>query len=445
MNSIFISYRREDSEWVSGLIQERLAAHFGSDSIFTDIDSIPLGVNFKKYIDEQVSECDIFLAVIGEKWLSVTDAGDHPRIQQPGDFVRLEIESALQREIPVIPLLVGNVVIPSADKLPKSLRELSFRHGIRIRPKPTFDSDVGRLISGIEKHLGIQGKIEEAAAAKPVAGTEVAKKRKVPRKKASKRKVAKRKTKLPGTVFRDTLKDGSQGPEMVVIPAGSFVMGSPEEEREHKKVEVPQHRVTFRKLFMMGKYAVTFAEYDQYCASIGRDQPDDEDWGRENRPVINVNWDDAVAYCEWLSAQTDKRYRLPSEAEWEYAARAGTTTAYWWGDTVGKNRAHCDGCGSEWDREQTAPVGSFYANAFGLHDMSGNVSEWVQDCAHWDYAGAPADGSAWEAGGVCGNRMLRGGCFYFDPGEVRSASRSMNFEVEHRNMGFGFRLAQDIV
>jgi hypothetical protein len=161
MNGIFISYRREDTEWVSGLIHERLAAHFGSDAIFTDIDSIPLGVNFKKYIDKQVGECDIFLAVIGEKWLSVTDEGGRPRLQQQTDFVRLEIESALKRDIPVIPLLVGKVAIPSADELPESLRELALRNGTWIRPKPTFDSDVGRLIRSIEKHLGVQPKEEK--------------------------------------------------------------------------------------------------------------------------------------------------------------------------------------------------------------------------------------------------------------------------------------------
>ena len=154
MNAIFISYRRDDSKWVSGLIHERLAAQFGSDAIFTDIDSIPLGVNFKKHIDEQVGKCDIFLAVIGERWLSATDDEGRPRLEQPGDFVRLEIESALKREIPVIPLLVDDIAMPPANKLPQSLRELALRNGTPIRPKPAFDADVGRLIRGIEKHLG---------------------------------------------------------------------------------------------------------------------------------------------------------------------------------------------------------------------------------------------------------------------------------------------------
>lgn len=224
MNAIFISYRRDDSAFVSGLIHERLAAHFGSDAIFTDIDSIPLGVNFKDYIDEQVGKCDIFLAVIGKEWLSATDDDGRPRLQKPEDFVRLEIESALKREIPVIPLLVGDITIPSADELPESLKELAVHNGTPIRPKPIFDSDVERLIRGIEKNLGIQVKAVEADEVAEQAPS-------------------------PGTVFRDTLKDGFFGPEMVVIPAGSFQMGDIRGDRSED--EKPVHKVQIKKAFAM--------------------------------------------------------------------------------------------------------------------------------------------------------------------------------------------------
>ena len=156
MSGIFISYRRQDSEWVSGLIYDRLAAHFGPEAIFTDIDSIPLGENFKTYIDEQVGKCDIFLAIIGEQWLNVTDDDNRLRLEQSEDFVRLEIESALKRKIPVIPILVGDTEMPPQDRLPKSLSELALRNGTMIRPKPTLDSDVERLIRGIEKQLSMQ-------------------------------------------------------------------------------------------------------------------------------------------------------------------------------------------------------------------------------------------------------------------------------------------------
>ncbi len=134
-------------------------------------------------------------------------------------------------------------------------------------------------------------------------------------------------------------------------------------------------------------------------------------WGRGNRPVVNVTWDDATAYAQWLSAVTGESYRLPSEAEWEYAARAGTETAYSWGDELGTNKANCDGCGSRWDDdEETAPVGSFAPNAWGLHDMHGNVWEWTGNCWNEGYAGAPADGSAWTDG-HCGRRVVRGGSY----------------------------------
>jgi formylglycine-generating enzyme required for sulfatase activity len=428
VNAIFISYRRDDSKWVSGLIHERLAAHFGSDAIFTDIDSIPLGVNFKKYIDEQVGKCDIFLAVIGEKWLSVTDDDGRPRLKQPGDFVRLEIESALKREIPVIPLLVDNIAMPPANQLPKSLRELALRNGTPIRSKPAFDADVGRLIRGIEKHLGIQVKAEEAVAVKAVEDAEVAEQ-----------------PPSAGGVFRDTLKDGTRGPEMVVVPAGNFLMGSPEDEPEREDNESPQHPATFAKPFAIGKYTVTFDEYDRFCESTGRELPKDENWGRENRPVIHVSWEDAAAYASWLSLRRGKRYRLRTEAEWEYAARAGSETAYWWGDEVGQSRANYLGCGSQWDSKQSAPVGSFPANDFGVHDTAGNVWEWVQDCWHDSYTGAPSDGSAWEEadGGNCDWRVLRGGSWLNGPGSVRSALRNWGVS-DSRDDYIGFRLAQDL-
>ena len=159
--------------------------------------------------------------------------------------------------------------------------------------------------------------------------------------------------------------------------------------------------------------------------------------------MINVSWEDATAYAEWQSAETGERYRLPSEAEWEYAARAGTTTAYSWGAEIGQNRANCNGCGSRWDDEQTAPAGSFAANAWGLHDMHGNVTEWVEDCWHDSYARAPADGSAWTRGGDCGRRVLRGGSWGNDPRILRSADRDW-FVVGFGIATVGFRLARTL-
>ncbi|MCP3897296.1 SUMF1/EgtB/PvdO family nonheme iron enzyme, partial [Moraxella sp.] len=178
---------------------------------------------------------------------------------------------------------------------------------------------------------------------------------------------------------RDRLKDGRLGPEMVRIPAGRFRMGDIQGGGDGD--EKPVHRVSVSE-FAMGRYEVTFAEYDKFAQATGRKKPDDEGWGRGNRPVINVSWDDAVAYAKWLSQQTGKQYRLPTEAEWEYAARAGTETQYWWGNEIGQNRAVCDACGSRWDNKQTAPVGSFAANPFSLYDTVGNVWEWT--CSEYE-------------------------------------------------------------
>ncbi len=232
-------------------------------------------------------------------------------------------------------------------------------------------------------------------------------------------------------------------PEMVVVPSGSFMMGS--HSGEGFDDERPRHRVRIDYRFAVGVYEVTFAEWDA-CANAGGCGgyvPDDSGWGRGNRPVINVSWDDAQSYVRWLSRRTDKTYRLLSEAEWEYVARAGTTTRYHWGDEIGHNRANCDGCGSRWDDEKTAPAGSFWANAWGLHDVHGNVWEWVEDCWNNSYTGAPADGSAWE-GGDCAKRVLRGGSWYnVDPGILRAAYRFRSY-TGGRLHNVGFRIARTL-
>ena len=204
--------------------------------------------------------------------------------------------------------------------------------------------------------------------------------------------------------------------------------------------EKPVHEVRV-EAFELSKYEVTFEEYDRFVAATGRRAPGDRSWGRGRRPVINVSWKDAVAYTQWLSVKTGERYRLPSEAEWEYAVRAGSTTAFTWGDDSGHNRANCHGCRSEWDNKKTAPVGSFSPNGWGLHDMHGNVSEWVQDCWNFSYRGVSADASAWETGD-CERRVLRGGSWYDPPGNLRSARR--RFSAGRRYDYLGFRVARTL-
>ena len=241
-------------------------------------------------------------------------------------------------------------------------------------------------------------------------------------------------------------------PEMVVIPEGSFQMGcvSGLDCRDNEK---PVHEVRVAS-FELSKYEVTFEEYDCFIAATGRRSPEDEGWGRGRRPVIHISWEDAVAYAEWLSAQTGKRYRLPTEAEWEYAARAGSVTKYHFGndafqlcrygnhadtstDYDWRNTACSDGVG-----KRTATVGSYQPNAFGLHDMHGNLWEWVQDCWNGSYQGAPTDGSAWTSGD-CERRVLRGGSWLFRPGDLRAAYRDWVTSGE-RYYFIGFRVARTL-
>jgi formylglycine-generating enzyme required for sulfatase activity len=225
-------------------------------------------------------------------------------------------------------------------------------------------------------------------------------------------------------------------PEMLVIKAGEFTMGSPKDEKGRREDEGPQRKVVFPDRFAVAKFELTFDEWDE-CVAYGDCETHIKasGWGRGRQPAINVSWDDAKTYVAWLSRITGKRYRLLSEAEWEYAARAETQTAYPWGNEIGKGNANCDGCGSQWDDKQPAPVGSFPANAFGLYDMNGNVFQWVEDCVHETYDGAPTDGSAWTTGD-CDPRVMRGGSYGSNPEDLRSANRSLTGNDRYNNVGF---------
>ena len=237
----------------------------------------------------------------------------------------------------------------------------------------------------------------------------------------------------PGEVFRDC----PDCEEIVVIPPGEFDMGSAE-----KPSEGPTHRVTIGKAFAIGRREVTFAEWDQ-CLAAGacKHNPSDQGWGRADRPVINVSWDDAKEFVAWLSQKTGQTYRLPSEAEWEYAARAGTRTPFWWGRDAGAARAQCEGCGSPASR-QTSSAASFRPNGFGLYDTAGNAAEFVEDCWNDNYRNAPKDGAAWTSGD-CHLRVLRGGNFTSKPADVRSSAR-FRYDSDVRYYANGFRVARDL-
>ena len=273
-----------------------------------------------------------------------------------------------------------------------------------------------------------------------------------------------------GKKFRDC----ESCPEMVVVPAGSYMMGSPALEAERDDDEGPVHRVTIAQPFAVGVYEVTRGEFGRFVGATGystvdrcwtfEDGKGKERSGRgwknpgfeheqgEREPVVCVSWDDAQAYVRWLSEETGEAYRLLSEAEWEYVARAGTTTARYWGESEAGQCRYANGAdagtGFEWAESchdghaRTAPVGRYEANAFGLYDVLGNVWEWTQDCWNKSYAGAPSNGGAWESGN-CSWRVLRGGSWGIEPGYLRSAVRDRS-TAGNRNNGNGFRLARTL-
>lgn len=276
----------------------------------------------------------------------------------------------------------------------------------------------------------------------------------------------------PGNEFNDC----DVCPTMVVVPAGSFTMGSPASETGHADDEAPQHQVTLSRDFAVGKFEITLREFAAFVSETEHDAGNvcwtleggegtmrpGRSWQNtafeqnDNHPVTCVNWDDAQAYVAWLNSKTDRSYRLLSEAEWEYAARAGTTTAYYWGSSTDDSCDYANGADltakaqipgltvvdCHDDAVYTAEVGSYRPNAFGLYDMLGNVWEWTEDCWNGSYEGAPADGSAWVRDG-CGNRLLRSGSWCNAPGMLRSANR-FGLSTFYRNVCRGFRVARTL-
>ena len=508
---------------MTGRINDRLRQHFGAKSIFTDVDNMPAGVDFRVHLDEQVSQCEVLLAVIGKKWLTVKNKGQR-RLDEPADYVRTEIESALQRKIRVVPLLVQNAGMPGPDSLPESIRDLAFRHGVPIRYDPDFHKYMNRLITDVSDYLKQleeeeQRKAEQAAEAKRRAEeierqkaatakreqeereaeqaavakrqaeeaesteakrkaeeeaqqseeetrrkveeeakrkAERAAKRKVARKaKRKAEEAAKRKALLEpalqqqvGAIFRDKLSDGSEGPEMVVVPAGEFLMGSQGKDSYAKGDEKPQHRVKILFPFAVGRYPVIFDEYDRFTKMTNGVPSYGMKWGRGRLPVINVSWNDAKAYVEWLSEKTSKAYRLLSEAEWEYACRATTKTRYSVGDKIKSEDAHFYNfsrilSNNLRTKANTTEVGSYPANLWKLHDMHGNVFEWIEDVWHKSYEGAPSDGSAWLTSENSRYRVVRGGCWNTLSKSLRSALRYRS-KPGWREPTFGFRVARKL-
>jgi formylglycine-generating enzyme required for sulfatase activity len=505
---IFVSYRRDDDRSTAARVRDRLAASFGDANVFMDVDKLIAGQRFDTELEKALSQTDVFLAVIGPRWEELL--ADR-QASSERDYVREEIAGALQRGIVVIPVLIERTPLPRAEALPDDIRDLVFHHK-HVVTHERFGRDVAGLVEAIRfarkaargeaggegwvgavvlaalvlasgllayqmvaSDRGAEAKRQEERAK---ADAEKAKQEERKRLEAERRRLALLKAEQnrarelatvaaqanriaeemkhlqkaegdllrPGRVFRDC---PDVCPEMVVVPAGSFMMGSSPAEIEDKQLpwtvrdEGPQGAVTIARPFAVGKFEVTFTEWEA-CVSDGgctsNTRPSDNGWGRGRRPVINGSWHHAKDYAAWLSRKTGKSYRLLSEAEWEYAARAGTTTRYAYGDTISKSQAQYWE-GKWYSPKTTAEVGSFPANGFGLHDLHGNVSEWVEDAWHPNYLGAPRDGSVWR-GGDTSRRVVRGGSRqYLTLEYLRSANRDWN-EPVNGNFAIGFRLSR---
>jgi formylglycine-generating enzyme required for sulfatase activity len=440
---IFISYRRDDAAAWAGRLTADLRRKFPRGDVFQDISAIGIGEDFVDAMRRSLATCAVTIVMIGPRWLGARDEHGQRRLDDPDDWVRLEIEESLKRDgLRVVPLLVGTARMPRAAELPESLRPLARRNAHEISDR-RWDYDVSELVKALKKI----GALAAGPKASGSAGT-----------------VAPPAEWVPGKVFRD----GDDCPEMVVIPAGEFLMGSPVSEVGRSDDEGPQHIVRIGKPFALGRYALTIGEFSRFVQASGyrtEAERDSEqgirvwdgrkwDWSKgkswrnpgfaqdDRHPVVGVSWNDAQAYIKWLGEKTGKGYRLPSEAEWEYAARAGARTRYPWGDYPGSDLANFSNSGSRWSGKQTAPVGSFAANAFGLCDMIGNVWEWLHDCWNESYLGAPDDGRAWESGD-CGRRVVRGGSWDDGPGSARAACRDW-LEPGIRISNTGFRLARTL-
>jgi len=490
---IFISYRRDDDASAAARVSDGLASRFGKANLFIDVDNLLAGQRFDEELAKALSACDVLIAVIGQRWMDLLKA----KISSgERDYVREEIAAALQRRIVVVPARVGREgqlpPLPRAEDLPADIRDLVLYQKQDVTHE-RFGRDIGELIEAITvvrrskrpEHAvtrGSWGWIGAMAASVlaityfgayylgasvPWPGSPAAVTNPSPsqitnqagqgskaEEQAAPRDPALSVTPGSGQSFRDRLVNGQPCPlcpEMVVAPASSFTMGSPASEPARNSDET-QVRVTIAQPFAVGKFAVTFAEWDACVADGGCKgyRPDDRGWGRDRRPVINVNWDDAKLYIDWLNAKTGKTYRLLSEAEREYVTRAGTTTPFWWGSSITSKQANYDGSAEPYKgggtkgefRQQTVPVDSFEANRWGLFNVHGNVWEWTEDCWNDSNQGNPGNGSA-RTTGDCGRRVVRGGSWSNGPRALRAAVRSRG-SSDGRGNGVGFRLARTL-
>jgi formylglycine-generating enzyme required for sulfatase activity len=572
---IFINYRRDDSAPHALSIAQYMERAFGARNVFIDIDRMRAGQKFPEVLERRLSECKVMIVIIGPGWLGAHDESGAHRLNDPEDWVRLEVGRALARDVTVIPVTVGGAHLPKRGELPEDLRALVDHHAVALTTNG-FRSEMAGLrddIRAIRAASRMSWRIGAGAAAavivaaglwvanhwmapffpeKPHRPTLASVAEPPPRAPAmlttpqvdqsaqrqdeeAKRTVERTQRKAdltqriaaatdrsellalmqretadrpaiesrlealgyaqvatatagdkwlragggrdPAESFKDCGGKEIWCSEMVVVPGGHFLMGSPQGEAGRDSSEDDGNKkqidVTILQPFAVSKFAVTFDQWDACVADHGCNgyRPDDNKRGRGRLPVINVSWNDALAYLAWLSKKTGKTYRLLSEAEREYVTRAGTQTPFWWGSAISTSQANYDGRityagqstrtppkaavgGSVGDLgAKTVAVDSFAPNPWGLFQVHGNVWEWVEDCYHKDYADMPSatknGGAPWIAGCEKSTeanailRVTRGGSWGSVPLILRSSARDW-FPPDARDYIFGFRVARTL-
>ena len=449
--SVFVCYRRDDQKSLVGRIREGLKRRLGRTNVYRDVDDPAVGDNIDKTLREIIPNCSVFLAMIGPGWLNARDSKGHARLSDPQDWVRREIELALTTpSVQVVPVLLEDAVMPGPGKLPPALEGLRSLEAANIRDTD-FDHHIEKLIVELKERLPNlklwPGRRPLTAATLILAAfglmaallfstqawrlgqasngsndPQSASARHAPVRSGAQQEI-------------DDCEQASWCPKMIVLPAGNFLMGSPANEVGRRADEAPQIETTVRS-FAMSKYEITFAQWDA-CVSEGgcRDyRPSDDGSERDNRPVAYVSWYDAEAYVHWLSNQTGKTYRLPTEAEWEYGARADSSTAYWFGDRFDP--------GVVASGPHSLRVGSRPSNGWGLFDLTGNVSEWTADC-YVERPDAPVLARRPIEPADCSQRAVRGGSWNHGPDRLRSASRDGG-DPNSRSAEIGLRVARTV-
>jgi formylglycine-generating enzyme required for sulfatase activity len=509
MSTVFISYRREITAGEARALFNELLEKLGKNSVFMDVDSIALGRDFRGALQKTLESCDLMLVLIGKDWADVKDEEGRIRLHNPGDFVRLEIEAALKRDIVVTPILVQGAHMPAPEQLPADIRDLVYRNGFELSHN-RWESDFAEMIRRLNLDIANEGRrVEESASSgaapnapiSPAAGPAPAQRflRRpigVTRRQAlgvaalaaagtsaiiaapsirrllskpplrtiafdvatvDSKGVRNPLEKYKAAVFTERL-GSAGGLDMVSIPGGSFTMGSPVDEPERQGNEGPQHHVALAPFFISASpvtqaqwSAAVLAHPDQIHRNL---DPNSSFFKGIDLPVESITWNQAEEYCLRLTAITGRAYRLPSEAEWEYACRAGTMGPFHFGPTIIAELANYCGTGGavcgESDgksvasdvyndakyrsgaygegptgvfRGKTTPPGTFPPNRFGLYDMHGNVWEYCLDKSSANYADVPVDGSADLSGAADSQRILRGGSWSHNPAICRSAYR----------------------